>query len=119
LFINPFNATREILVAAKAALKAVTTARDAEARGIPPAQEIAASSTAKVEKDAHEHNYALANPPSPVMEISIGDFQNSSLEGNTSSGESQIPQQKKANLVAEFDPIQQQQDDDFEDAGDS
>ena len=136
LFRNPFNATREILVAAKAALKALPKATDAESREIPPAKEVAASSTANVEKDAQEHNYVFANPPSPVMQISIGDIQNSSMEGNTSSGESQIPLRKKAKLVAEFDsmdtilssspdlPHKQprsggQQQDDFEDAGDS
>jgi hypothetical protein len=50
LFRNPFNATREILVAVKAALKAVPKAKDAESREITPAQEVAASSTANVEK---------------------------------------------------------------------
>ena len=50
LFRNPFNATREILVADKAALKAVPKAKDAESREITPAQEVAASSTANVEK---------------------------------------------------------------------
>jgi hypothetical protein len=63
LLRNPFNATREILVAAKTALKAVPKATDAESREIPPAKEAAASSTANVEKDAQEPNYVLTNPP--------------------------------------------------------
>ena len=50
LFRNPFNANREILVAAKAALKALPKATDAESREIPPAKEVAASSAANVER---------------------------------------------------------------------
>ena len=43
------------------------------------------------DKDAHEHSYALVNPPSPAMEVSVGDVENMSMQ---SSSESQFPQNK-------------------------
>ena len=52
------------------------------------------SSSGSVDK---EHSYVLANPPSPVMEISVEDEEVSVL-GNTSGGETQFSQPKKANL---------------------
>ena len=99
LFRNPFKATSEILVAAKAALKVVPKAADAEPRGTPQVPAVAASSS--VDKDAHEHSYAL-NPPSPAMEVSVDDVENMSMQGNTSSGESQFPQNKKAKLAQDL-----------------
>ena len=43
---------------------------------------VAESSTANVDKDAHEHIYVLANLPSPVMAIFVGDVENVSKQGN-------------------------------------
>ena len=48
------------------------------------------------EMDVYEHDYVLANAPSPAMEVSIDDSVNASMQRNTSSGESQIPQHMKA-----------------------
>ena len=117
LFRNPF---------AKAALKVVPKAADAGP---------VAASLANVDKEAHEHSYALANPPSPAMEISVGDVENISMEGNTSSGESQFPHHKKAKLGADLVSVdilsnspdlphkqprsREQQENDNEDIGDS
>ena len=85
LFRNPYKATREILVAAKAALKVV----------LPEVRESPVKEVAAVEK---EHSYVLANPPSPAMEISVNDEEVSVL-GNTSFGEPQSSQAKKAKLA--------------------
>jgi hypothetical protein len=115
-------------------MKVVPNTADAEPRVTP--QE-AASFTANVVKDAHEHSYALANPPSHAKEVSVGDVENMSMQGNTSSGESQFPQHKKARLAADLvsdDNIlssspdlhhkqprsrEQQENDDIEGSGDS
>jgi hypothetical protein len=94
LFRNPF---------AKAALKVVPKAADA-GPSITQVQAVAAS-LANVDKEAHEHSNALANPPSPAMEISVGDVENISMEGNTSSGESQFPHHKKTKLAADLDSV--------------
>ena len=50
-------------------------AADAEARVTLKVQAVTAYSTANVDKDAHEQSYALANPPSPVMESFVGDVE--------------------------------------------
>ena len=95
LFRNPFKATSEILNAAKAALKAV----------VPRVKEgapTAAAATTNVD-DGNEHSYALANPPSPAMEVSVDDAQNASMQGNTSCGDPQFSQPKKAKLSADFE----------------
>ena len=99
LFRNPFKATAEILVTAKAALKQVAKAAEA-----PPRVPLQVQAVANVDKDALEHAYALVNPPSPAMEVSVGDveIENVSMQGNTSSGDAQIPQFKKAKFVGDL-----------------
>lgn len=100
LYRNPFKATAEILVAAKAGLQVVTKVADVEPR-VP----LQVQAVASVDKDAHEHGYALANPQSPAMEVSVGDVENEnvSMQGNTSSSEShQTPQNKKAKFVGDL-----------------
>ena len=89
LFRIPYKATSDILIAAKAALKAVPV------------------ETAPVEVEAvdegaiageEEHSYALAIPPSPAMEVSVDNAVNESMQGNISSGITQSSKPKKAKL---------------------
>jgi hypothetical protein len=73
--------------------------------GVVTRAEVAAeASTAndKDDKDDNEHSYAIANAPSPAMELSIDDSVNASMHGNTSSGETtQSSKPKKAKLSSE------------------
>ena len=80
----------------KAALKTVPKVVNAE-----PKVNVQVQAEADVDQGAPEHSYALVTPPSPGMEVSVGDVEdeNVSMEGNTSSGETQIPQKKKAKLA--------------------
>ena len=66
-----------------------------------PKVNVQVQAEADVDQGAPEHSYALVTPPSPGMEVSVGDVEdkNVSMEGNTSSGETQIPQKKKAKLA--------------------
>ena len=62
-------------------------------------------STANVGVDGKEHSYAaLAAPPSPALEVSIGDDDNedASMQVNLSSVVSKVSQPKKAKLSAEL-----------------
>ena len=47
------------------------------------APEVPAAAATNVD-DGYEHSYALADPPSPAMEVFV-DAENASMEGNTSS----------------------------------
>ena len=64
LFRNPFKMNSEILIVAKAALKVVPIVEKA-------APVVAALAHATNVDDVDEHSYALANPPSPAMEVSV------------------------------------------------
>ena len=100
LFRNPFKATSEILIAAKAALKDVVPRVE-----VAPRAPVAVS-TANVGGDGKEHRYALAAPPSPALEVSIAsdDSENkdASMQVNTSGVESRVSKPKKAKLSAEL-----------------
>ena len=74
-----YKVNSEILKAAKASLKVLQPDEPTE--------------------DANEHSYALADPPSPALEVSVLAAEGESMEGNTSSGGSQICQAKKAKLT--------------------
>ena len=91
LFRNPYKATKEILIAAKAALKVV----------VPKVRVSEDKDVADVSGDlpdaGKDHVYALANPPSPALEISV-DAEEDSMLVNTSGGEVQFSQPKKARL---------------------
>ena len=94
LFRNPFKATSEILIAAKAALKVVVPRVE-----VAPRAPVAVS-TANVGGDGKEHRYALAAPPSPTLEVSIDDGENedASMQVNISGVESRVSKPKKAKL---------------------
>ena len=94
LFRNPYKANRDILLAAKASLRKV----------VPIVEEVAPEVPAAEFGDGDEHSYALANPPSPALEVSV-DSVNPSMEGNTSSGESLKSQPKKAKLLADLNIV--------------
>ena len=100
LFRNPFKATSEILLAAKAALKVVVPRVEVSPR-VP-----LAVTTANVGKDGKEHSYALAAPPSPALEVSIevDDSENeaASMQVNISGVQSRVSKPKKAKLSAEL-----------------
>ena len=87
-------------MAAKAALKVVP-----KVTGATSGQ---AEAAATADND-EEHCYALANPPSPAMEVSVEDTvedtENASMQGNISSGESQFSVTKKAKLSADLKSV--------------
>ena len=89
LFRNPYKATSDILIAAKAALKAVTVE--------PAPAEVVVSDEGDIAGE-DEHSYALAIPPSPAMEVSVDSAANESMEGNISCGPTQSSKPKKAKL---------------------
>ena len=64
---------------------------------VPEVSESAVKKVAAEGSANKEHSYVLANPPSPAMEISV-DTEDVSVLGNTSGGETQFPQPKKAKL---------------------
>ena len=104
LFRNPYKATREILLAAKAALKVVVT----EVRESVVKEVTAPKVAAPVDK---EHCYVLAYPPSPALEVSVNDEglsdEGLSVTGNTSGGGTQLSQPKKAKLSGDLDQSDQ------------
>ena len=53
------------------------------------------------EMDVYEHDYVLANAPSPAMEVFV-DTENVLMQRNVSSSVSQISQFKKAKLLADL-----------------
>ena len=98
LFRNPYKASREILIAAKAALKVVVPAvRESGVKKVAAAPAVSEPAVKEVVAVDKEHSYVLANPPSPALEISVNGEEVSVL-GNTSGGETQFSQAKKAKL---------------------
>ena len=100
LFRNPFKATSEILLAAKAALKVVVPRVVEVVPRVP-----VVVSTADVDVDDTEHSYAaLAAPQSPALEVYIADDENEDayMQVNLSSVVSKVFQPKKAKLSAEL-----------------
>ena len=85
LFRNPYKTTREILIAAKAALKVVPKVIESVVK------KLTAPGVSAVDS---EHSYVLANLPSPAMEISVND-EGLSVTVNTSGGETQFFKPKK------------------------
>ena len=61
--------------------------------GVVTRAEVAAEASTANDKDDNEHSYALANVPSPDMEVSIDDSVNASMQENTSS----LPSPRKQN----------------------
>ena len=100
LFRNPYKASREILIAAKAALKVVVPAvRESGVKKVAAAPAVSEPAVKEVVAVDKEHSYVLANPPSPALEISVNDEDEEvSVLGNTSGGETQFSQAKKAKL---------------------
>jgi hypothetical protein len=93
LFRNPYKANSDILIAAKAALKAVPVEP-------APAEGVASDKGDIAGED--EHSYALAIPPSPAMEVSVDNSVNDSMQGNISCGLPQSSKPKKAKLSDDF-----------------
>ena len=72
LFRKPYKATSEILIAAKAALKVVVAAKVPEAApGAALRAETKAVAAIANVIDVNEHDYVLANAPSPAMEVFV------------------------------------------------
>ena len=97
---KPLKATSEVLLAAKAALKAVVHWVVEVVQRAPVVK-----STANVGVDGKEHSYAaLAAPQSPALEVYIADDENedASMQVNLSSVVSKVFQPKKAKLSAEL-----------------
>ena len=112
LFRNPYKANSDILIAAKAALKAVpvetapvkAAAVDQGDQGAVKEDQGAGKEDQGAAKE--EHSYALADPPSPAMEVAVDSAGTSSpamevsLLVNSSSEGFQISQAKKAKVSA-------------------
>ena len=130
LFRNPYKATRDILLAAKAALKALPAVKIAPVEatvgghgagmegqgdqgdvregqgghGAVQENQGEGEGGQGVRKEDQvdgkdEHSYALAHPPSPAMEVSVGNFDDISMQGNCSSELTQSSKPKKAKLL--------------------
>ena len=108
LFRNPFKATSEVLVAAKAALKGVVPMVVEVAVVVPRAPVVESAPDSDVDNKEHSYAVLLAAPPSPALEILIGDEDNDDNEENEdasmlvnfSSVVTNVSQPKKAKLSA-------------------
>jgi hypothetical protein len=101
LYRNPYKCTSDILIAAKAALKAVPVkTAPAGAAAVDQGDQCALKEDQVGGKE--EHSYALANPPSPAMELSVDNSVNDSMQGNCSSDTTQFSKPKKGKLSDDF-----------------